>query len=249
MRTVIFGFIVIAFFSIPSSIRGNIEHSIEIVPGDLKKKILVIWYEKNKSHERAVFFDFPFPLIGILSFFMFEKKDNSPLDEKNDIKAVAEIMIRNIPGKDTEMLQATFFHVKRNAFFAVKTSSNTTSSLSVEKVPLCFGLLGDRKNLDASDRDSLQESRRSTSLLGTDYFDERKDLCPTEHVLRMGRAETAFQLPKISRHCLRRSRIGMFCGHFFSHAPQEMHAEALSPVSQGFFPMELYRFSAAVSRL
>lgn len=134
-------------------------YSIEIVPGDLKKKILVIWYEKNKSHERAVFFDFPFPLIGILSFFMFEKKDNSPLDEKNDIKAVAEIMIRNIPGKDTEMLQATFFHVKRNAFFAVKTSSNTTSSLSVEKVPLCFGLLGDRKNWDASDRDSLQESR------------------------------------------------------------------------------------------
>ena len=59
----------------------------------------------------------------------------------------------------------------------------------------------------------------------------------------------SFQLPKISRHCLRRSRIGMFCGHFFSHAPQEMHAEALSPVSQGFFPMELYRFSAAVSRL
>lgn len=206
MRTVIFGFIVIAFFSIPSSIRGNNEHSvnfsieyekefvagkivkrkldfyvspellsidsfrkwkekkavcysIEIVPGDLKKKILVIWYEKNKSHERAVFFDFPFSLVGILSFFMFERKDNSPLDEKNDIKAVAEIMIRNIPGKDTEMLQATFFHVKRNAFFAVKTSSNTTSSLSVEKVPLCFGLLGDRKNWDASDRDSLQESR------------------------------------------------------------------------------------------
>ena len=134
-------------------------YSIEIVPRDLKKKILVIWYEKNKSPERAVFFDFPFPLVGILSFFMFEKKDDSPLDEKNDIKAVAEIMIRNIPGKDTEMLQATFFHVKRNAFFAVKTSSCTTSSLSVEKDPLCFGLLGDRKNWGASDRDSLQDPR------------------------------------------------------------------------------------------
>lgn len=134
-------------------------YSIEIVPRDLKKKILVIWYEKNKSPERAVFFDFPFPLVGILSFFMFEKKDDSPLDEKNDIKAVAEIVIRNIPGKDTEMLQATFFHVKRNAFLAVKTSSRTTSSLSVEKEPLCFGLLGDRKNWGASDRDSLQDPR------------------------------------------------------------------------------------------
>ena len=48
-----------------------------------------------------------------------------------------------------------------------------------------------------------------------------------------------FYEPKISLHCRRRSRIGMFCGHFFSHAPQPMHADAVSPVSHGFFPMEL----------
>lgn len=48
MRTVIFGFIVIAFFSIPSSIRGNNEHSVnfsieyekEFVAGKIVKRKL-----------------------------------------------------------------------------------------------------------------------------------------------------------------------------------------------------------------
>ena len=44
---------------------------------------------------------------------------------------------------------------------------------------------------------------------------------------------------KISLHWRSLSRIGMFCGHFFSHAPQPMQADAVSPVSHGFFPMAL----------
>ena len=72
-------------------------YSIELTQQDIKKKILVIWYEKDKIPRKAVFFDFPFPIIGILSFFMYEKKDSSPVDSINDIKAIAEIMIRDIP--------------------------------------------------------------------------------------------------------------------------------------------------------
>ena len=122
-------------------------YSIELTQQDIKKKILVIWYEKDKIPRKAVFFDFPFPIIGILSFFMYEKKDSSPVDSINDIKAIAEIMIRDIPGQDTEKLQASYFNIERNAFFSIKTSSNTTSPLSVEKIPLCFGTLGSKAGI------------------------------------------------------------------------------------------------------
>ena len=125
-------------------------YSIELTQQDIKKKILVIWYEKDKIPRKAVFFDFPFPIIGILSFFMYEKKDSSPVDSINDIQAIAEIMIRDIPDQDTEILQANYFNIERNAFFSIKTSSNTTSPLSVEKVPLCFGTLGSKAGTSRS---------------------------------------------------------------------------------------------------
>lgn len=121
-------------------------YSVEIMPQDMKKKMLVIWYENAGSLKKSVFFDFPFPLAGILSFYMNERKDHAPIDAMNDIKAVAEIFIQEFPGRDSEELEVTYFHLESNGFFTIKTTMNMNSSLSAEKIPLYFGRLGHLKN-------------------------------------------------------------------------------------------------------
>ena len=123
-------------------------HTIELKEETMKKRVLVIWYRNGNQLKQAVFSDFPFSLTGILPVFMQEKKDESPLDPRNEIQGIAEIMVQTVPGKTQATLFVSYFNIECNGSFSLQTTSIPDPESSGKSI-LCGGSIG---NFSTSDK-------------------------------------------------------------------------------------------------
>ena len=116
-------------------------HTVELKEEMMKKRALVIWYRNEDQIKQAVFSDFPFSLTGILSVFMQERKDESPLDQQNEIQGIAEIMVQTVPGNTQATLFVSYFNIECNGFFSLQTTWNPAPE-SFGRSILCGGTIG-----------------------------------------------------------------------------------------------------------
>ncbi len=116
-------------------------HTIELKEETMKKRVLVIWYRNGNQAKQTVFPDFPFSLTGILPVFMQEKKDESPLDPRNEIQGIAEIMVQTVPGKTQATLFVSYFNIECNGSFSLQRRWSPAPE-SFGKSILCGGTIG-----------------------------------------------------------------------------------------------------------